>query len=75
MRYWLYENWQAQGHGVRVRAASCSFCNDGRGVHKTDNETNGRWLGLFSTRKEAHGKAQQLPGVTNVRDCLRRVGQ
>lgn len=45
MRYWLYENWQAHGHGVRVHASSCSYCNDGQGVHKTDNETNGKWHG------------------------------
>lgn len=47
-KYYVYENWVAEGHKVRIHRASCSFCNNGRGIHNTDSTRNGRWHGPFS---------------------------
>lgn len=49
--FWTYENWIHKYS--RVHAASCSFCNDGRGVHDAQMSEAGRWLGPFPTVQEA----------------------
>ena len=57
MRYYVYENWQAEGHKGRVHFSTCSFCNEGRGIHPGASEEHGRWHGPFSTLNEAKGFA------------------
>lgn len=59
-KFWVYEN-KPDGHKVRIHLASCSFCNDGRGIHAHAGEENGRWIGFadFASALEA---AQKLNG-------------
>jgi len=65
--YFVYENWVAEGHKARIHFAHCSFCNYGKGMHNTENEAHGRWLGPFSSFEKAFEVATGTGG--NVSKC------
>lgn len=53
MKYYIYENWQAEGHKARIHNAECSFCNNGKGFHPDASDENGRWHGAFDSLEAA----------------------
>jgi hypothetical protein len=55
--FFIYENWVAEGHKVRIHYGSCSFFKDGRGIYNSDTNKNGQWLSPYSTYKEAFNVA------------------
>lgn len=59
--WWVYENLPRRRG--RIHVASCSFCNDGQGLHNSSAPT-GRWYGPFTTADEAIEQAL----ATNARD-------
>ena len=48
--WWVYENLPRRRG--RIHVASCSFCNDGQGLHDSTAPT-GRWYGPFTTADAA----------------------
>lgn len=52
-RFWVYENWRANGHRATVHRADCGHCNDGIGQQRGTNPSNGQWLGPHSTAEDA----------------------
>lgn len=58
MRFWIYENWRANGHRATVHRASCGHCNDGEGQKGGTRSDNGRWLGPFAHVDEAEAAAR-----------------
>lgn len=73
MGYWVYED--DPTNRVRVHKASCSRCNDGRGMKESRLPDN-RWRGPFGTEQEAVGEALKT-GRRDARGCwfcLRGVG-
>ena len=70
MTYYVYENWQAEGHKARVHFSDCSFCNEGRGIHPGASEENGRWHGPFPALSEALQFARSTRGrVSQCKKC------
>ena len=71
MIFYAYENWRAHGHRITVHAASCPFCNDGRGARGGTRADNGKWhkLGEFSSAKDALGWASRMIPGTTARLC------
>ncbi len=68
--YFIYENWVAEGHKARIHFGHCSYCNFGQGMHKTENEINGRWLGPYNNFQEAFDTATETGGhVSNCKHC------
>ena len=68
--YFVYENWVAEGHKAKLHFGDCSFCNFGKGMHQTENETNGRWLGPFTNFQEAMNAATETGGrVSHCKHC------
>ena len=71
--YWVYED--DGTNRVRVHNATCSRCNDGRGM-KGSRLRDNRWHGCFGTEREAIDYALS----TGRRDakgcwfCLRGMG-
>jgi F-type H+-transporting ATPase subunit beta len=55
--YYVYENWTVKK--ARIHLASCSYCNDGRGIHLGAGDRNGQWYGPFHTFQEAHEAANE----------------
>jgi len=71
MSYHVYENWVAEGHKARVHRSTCSFCNNGRGVHPGSGTRNGAWHGPFDTLEEAMIAAIDTGGnVSSCKVCL-----
>jgi hypothetical protein len=66
-QFYVYENWQAHGHGAKIHRAECSFCNFGKGIHGTDNVEHGQWLGPFTSLVEAL-QVIKHPGI-DVSNC------
>jgi len=59
--WWIYENWTVERGGKAIiHNAGCSFCRDGKGIHRDSSDRNGRWLGPFASREAAYGRAKQL---------------
>ncbi len=54
--YYVYENYPTDR--AIVHAASCGFCNDGRGRKGRPVTPNGRWHGPFSTKGAAEEAAK-----------------
>lgn len=53
-QYYVYHNWTVERGGKAIaHLGSCSFCNNGRGVHGTGPTRNGEWLGPFKTKQDA----------------------
>jgi hypothetical protein len=68
--YFVYENWVAEGHKTKIHFGDCSFCNSGKGMHQTENESNGRWLGPFTNFQEAINAATETGGrVSHCKHC------
>ena len=68
--YFVYENWVAEGHKAKIHFGDCPYCNFGKGMHQTDNETNGRWLGPFTSFQEAIHAATATGGrVSPCKHC------
>lgn len=61
MTYYVYDNWTI--NKARVHHASCSYCNDGRGIHSNPSGKNSKWHGPFDTVTEADAKAHSLRRV------------
>ena len=51
--YYIYENWVAHGHVAKIHKGDCSFCNEGKGIHGTDNRRHGQWLGPYTSFTDA----------------------
>lgn len=66
MNYWVYTNWTVKH--ARVHTANCTYCNNGRGIHDTDNENNGKWFGPYNSYQDARTKALELITEYNCED-------
>ena len=66
MEYWVYENWVHDK--AIVHKASCSYCNEGRGMHPDSSEDHGKWRGPFRTREDALADPKST-GRTDARGC------
>ena len=71
--WWVYENLPRRRG--RIHVASCSFCNDGQGLHDSTAPT-GRWYGPFTTADAAieqalETRAEDLAGCGV---CQRVIG-
>ncbi len=64
--FFVYENWQAEGHKVRVHRGSCPSCNYGKGIHPQASEEHGRWHGPFDTLNDALASAKSSGGVMSL---------
>ncbi|MCJ7423885.1 hypothetical protein MUP01_06405 [Candidatus Bathyarchaeota archaeon] len=61
MSWWVYENWTVvRGGKAIVHNGRCSFCRDGKGIHKEDSGKNGKWHGSFESRETAFEYAKAL---------------
>lgn len=69
-RYWVYENWRAQGHKAVVHRSTCAFCNDGAGLSGGTRSDNGRWLGAFEAEEDAKAAATGTGGVVSIHRCV-----
>jgi len=58
MSYYVYDNWTI--NKARVHRGSCSYCNDGRGIHSNPSGKNSKWHGPFATVAEADATAMSL---------------
>lgn len=65
-RYWVYENWLH--NYASIHRGSCSYCNDGRGMHAGSSKDNGEWHGPFATADEAWARAERT-GREEVKRC------
>ncbi|GAK32730.1 hypothetical protein JCM17846_26130 [Iodidimonas nitroreducens] len=66
-QFWVYENWTNQC--ATLHRETCSFCNDGRGMHGKSATSSGQWLGPFTDEAKAWERAKD----THRRD-IRRCG-
>jgi len=67
MNYYIYENWVVEKKAV-IHRESCSFCNQGEGVHKDKEDgKNGCWHGSFPDFEAAMQYARTLN--RNIRCC------
>lgn len=70
MKFYIYENWIAEGHKARIHLAECSFCKDGKGIHPNASIRNGKWHGPYSSFKEACDEAVKTGGnISNCKFC------
>lgn len=61
MGWWVYENWTAeQGGKAIIHDGNCSFCREGKGIHKEDSGRNGKWHGPFENREDAYFQAKKM---------------
>lgn len=67
MRYYIYENWQAEKK-AKVHKSSCSHCQNGNGTHNSKTDVNGKWHGPYNTFIVALNKANSL-GDRTVSSC------
>ena len=63
--FFVYENWQAEGHKARVHRGSCPSCNYGKGIHPEASEEHGRWHGPFDALNDAVVLANRSGGVVS----------
>ena len=66
--FWTYENFPNQY--ARAHNANCSFCNNGKGVHRTQSSDHGQWHGPFTTLEEALAAS-----ATDVQQCAMCLGR
>jgi hypothetical protein len=70
MSYYFYENWVAEGHKARIHFGSCSFCNQGTGIHPGAGTKNGGWSDSYSSIKDAMAAAKKTGGkVSKCKFC------
>ncbi len=70
-QYYVYHNWTVERGGkARTHLGSCSFCNNGQGIHNTGPTKNGEWLGPFKTKQDALTQARST-GAARV-DCCKK---
>lgn len=67
MKFYIYENWRAHGHTMRIHVGSCSFCRDGTGIHRETRGGNGKWHGPFDSYQNARSIADR--SQAQVSDC------
>lgn len=76
-KFFVYENWRARGHRMRIHKGSCKFCRNGLGISGGKfNPLNGKWHGEFSTLKEARARANSLlegPQAETCGVCFKKV--
>lgn len=70
-KYYVYHNWRVE-HGKKAitHRGSCSFCNNGQGIHGTGSRRNDEWLGPFKTKQDALTQARNT-GAARV-DCCKK---
>lgn len=56
--YWVYENWIHDY--ARVHKSTCSYCNDGHGLHGGKRRNSGTWHGPFRDVASANNVAAGL---------------
>ncbi len=66
MNFWVYENWTIDK--AIVHKATCSYCNDGAGIHRDSSHKNSEWHGPFSERGDAFKKADDTKRK-DIRGC------
>lgn len=66
MRFWVYVN--HPNNKALVHEASCSHCNDGRGMTDDKSDFNGEWQGPFDRSSAAEARAR-ASGKSTVRWC------
>ncbi len=70
MGYHVYENWRAEGHKARIHYSHCSFCKDGKGIHKGASDKHRCWHGRFATFAAALDAAHATGGwVSKCKKC------
>lgn len=70
MHFYVYENWQAEGHKARVHFHSCPWCKSGRGIYPHASKRNGRWHGPFSSLSGALSAASRTGArVSRCKKC------
>lgn len=70
--FYVYENWQAQGHRAKIHRGYCGECQNGKGKRNCKNDINGRWLGPHNTLDEAKQFAHATGGVVSFcQKCLK----
>ncbi len=67
VQYYVYENWQAQGHRATIHVSGCSFCNDRQGIHPGATTEHGQWHGPFVGLQAAQDAAVKTGA--RVREC------
>jgi len=68
-QYYVYHNWTVERGGkARVHRGSCSFCNNGQGIHNTILRRNCEWFGPFKTKQDALTQARKT-GAARVSRC------
>ena len=65
--YYVYENYPTDR--ATVHAASCGFCNDGRGRKGQPVTPNGKWHGPFSTKSIAEDAAKRTGRSCSSHTC------
>jgi hypothetical protein len=65
MTYWVYENIPLRR--TRIHLSSCSFCQDGQGIHGGGKRPSGGWFGPLSTLQEAVELAASRKRLDNQR--------
>jgi len=69
--YWVYENWHARGHRVKIHRAACPFCKSGHGFTTGTDSGRGRWLGPYEAFEEAQETAKAIGAdFSNCQKCL-----
>jgi hypothetical protein len=69
-KFWVYENWRAQGHKAVIHRSSCAFCNSGRGLGGGTSPSNGRWIGPHPSEEAARAAAARTGGQIRPHRCL-----
>jgi len=73
MRYFVYENWNADNRKARIHEHDCSFCKDGAGIDRDAGHENGRWHGPFADKASAILLAVATQGT--VSECQKCCGR
>jgi hypothetical protein len=70
MSYYVYDNWTI--NKARVHRGSCSYCNEGRGIHANPSGRSSRWHGPYDSVPKADQKARSLKReiTDHCRSCV-----
>lgn len=59
---------------IKIHKGSCSYCNNGEGIHLEKSGLNSEWFGPFENYEDARKKAESVAkskgiDMSNVTDC------
>lgn len=65
-KFYVYENWT---HNLtKIHRGSCSYCNEGTGIHDFSSGKNDKWSVAFDSYNDAKAYALSL-GYPENTDC------